>query len=99
MAALELPGGEFDPGAFTFFLGQQPDLGTKWAPRLIRITTDLPVTATHKVSKPALRRMLWHGQDPVYERTGEGYVPMTANRKATLEAEYTRHGRHHLLRL
>jgi fatty-acyl-CoA synthase len=92
-------GGEFDPGAFASFLGQQADLGTKWAPRLIRIVTDLPLTATHKVSKPTLRRMLWDGQDPVYERTGQEYVPMTADRKAALEAEYARHGRDHLLRL
>jgi len=57
------------------------------------------VTATHKISKPALRRMLWHGEDPVYERAGQTYVPMTADRKAALEAEYARHGREHLLRL
>ena len=102
MAALELPGssgGEFDAAAFRSFLGEQPDLGTKWAPRLIRITADLPVTATHKISKPALRRMLWHGEDPVYERAGAGYVLMTADRKAALETEYARHGRDHLLRL
>lgn len=98
MAALEVPGGEFDPGAFGSFLGEQPDLGTKWAPRLVRITAGLPMTATHKVSKPALRRMLWNGDDPVYERTGEGYVLMTADRKGALEAEYARHGRDHLLR-
>ena len=99
MAALEFPGGEFDPGAFWSFLGQQPDLGTKWAPRLVRVTTGLPLTATHKISKPALHRTLWNGEDPVYERTGEAYVPMTAHRKAALEAEYARHGRDHLLRL
>ena len=99
MAALEVPGGEFDPGAFGSFLGEQPDLGTKWAPRLVRITANLPVTATRKVSKPALRRMLWNGQDPVYERAGEGYALMTADRKGALAAEYVRHGRDHLLRL
>jgi hypothetical protein len=43
--------------------------------------------------------MLWNGEDPVHERTGEGYVPMTAYRKAALGAEYARHGRDHLLRL
>ena len=99
MAALEVPGGGFDPGAFWSFLGQQPDLGTKWAPRLVRVTTSLPLTATHKISKPALRRLLWNGEDPVYEAAGEGYAPMTANRKAALEAEYARHGRDHLLQL
>jgi len=99
MATLEVPGGEFDPGAFGSFLGAQPDLGTKQAPRLVRITASLPETATHKVSKPTLRRLLWHGEDPVYERAGRGYVLMTAERKNALEAEYTGHGRDHLLRL
>jgi fatty-acyl-CoA synthase len=99
MAALEFGGGEFDPGSFGAFLGGQPDLGTKWAPRLIRVTRNLPMTATHKVSKPALRRLLWNGGDPVYERIGERYLLMTAHRKSALEAEYTRHGRDHLLRL
>jgi fatty-acyl-CoA synthase len=99
MAALEFPAGEFDPGAFASFVGDQPDLGTKWAPRLVRVTAALPLTATHKVSKPALRRMLWHGDGSVYERIGETYAPMTADRKGALEAEYVRHGRYHLLRL
>ena len=99
MAALEFPGGEFDPQAFASFLGEQPDLGTKWAPQLVRVTADLPLTATHKISKPALRRMLWHGEVSVYERTGETYVLMTAARKEALEAEFARHGRDHLLRL
>ena len=98
MAALEVPGGEFDPGAFGSFLGEQSDLGTKQSPRLIRITPSLPATATHRISKPTLRRMLWHGEDPVYERAGELYGLMTADRKGALEAEYARHGRDHLLR-
>ena len=99
MAALEFSGGEFDPAAFWSFLGEQPDLGTKQAPRLVRITAGLPMTATHKVGKAALRRMLWHGEEPVYERAGGGYVLMTADRMGALEADYARHGRGHLLRL
>jgi len=99
MAALEFSGGDFDPGSFGSFLGEQPDLGIKWAPRLVRLTSNLPMTATHKISKPTLRRMLWNGEDPVYERTGERYLLMTADRKSALEAEYARHGRGHLLRL
>jgi steroid-22-oyl-CoA synthetase len=99
MAALEVPLGYFDPGAFGAFLAEQSDLGTKWAPRLVRITARLPLTATHKISKPTLRRLLWSGEDPVYERTDDGYVLMSADRKAALEAEYAVHGRDHLLRL
>ncbi|HEY3907814.1 MAG TPA: AMP-binding protein [Streptosporangiaceae bacterium] len=98
MAALEVGDGEFDADAFSSFLGQQPDLGIKWVPALIRVTSLLPLTATHKISKPALRRMLWNGDDPLYERTGSSYELMTADRKAELEAEYVAHGRDQLLR-
>jgi fatty-acyl-CoA synthase len=99
MAALEVAAGDFDPGAFGTFLADQSDLGTKWAPRLVRIATRLPLTATHKISKPTLLRMLWNGEDPVYERIGDGYVLMSADRKAALAAEFAAHGRDHLLRL
>ena len=99
MAALEFSGGDFDPRSFGSFLGEQPDLGIKWAPRLVRLTGNLPMTATRTVSKPTLRRMLWNGEDPVYERTGERYLLMTADHKSALEAEYARHSRGHLLRL
>ena len=38
MAAIELDEGEtFDPDAFAAFLAEQPDLGTKWAPRYVRV--------------------------------------------------------------
>ncbi len=99
MAALECPGGGFDPGAFMAFLGSQSDLGTKQSPRFLRVTARLPETATHKISKPALRRLLWRGEDPVYERVDAGYLPMTAERKDALEAEFARHGREQFLRL
>jgi fatty-acyl-CoA synthase len=65
----------------------------------VRITGSLPLTATHKISKPTLRRLLWSGEDPVYEHTDDGYVLMSADRKAALVAEYRAHGRNHLLRL
>jgi fatty-acyl-CoA synthase len=99
MAAIEAPVSHFDPAAFGAFLAEQSDLGTKWMPRLVRITGSLPLTATHKISKPTLRRLLWSGEDPVYEHTDDGYVLMSADRKAAVEAEYRAHGRDHLLRL
>jgi len=38
MAAVAMaPGRCFDPAAFAAFLAAQPDLGTKWAPRYVRI--------------------------------------------------------------
>ena len=50
MAALQLrPGAVFDPDAFAAFLAAQPDMGTKWTPRFVRVAEALPTTATSKV--------------------------------------------------
>ncbi|MBV8561062.1 MAG: AMP-binding protein, partial [Acidimicrobiia bacterium] len=55
MAALELhEGAGFDPEAFGGFLEAQSDLGTKWAPRFVRITEQMPLTGTNKVVKGPL---------------------------------------------
>ncbi|MFZ0833719.1 MAG: fatty-acid--CoA ligase FadD1 [Mycobacterium sp.] len=42
------------PAEFEAFLARQPDLSPKAWPRYVRITADLPSTATHKVLKRAL---------------------------------------------
>ena len=60
MCALELhPGSEFDPQAFAEFLGAQADLGTKWAPRFVRIVDQIPATGSSKVLKAPLQRHRW----------------------------------------
>ena len=101
MAALELlPGRTFDPGRFSAFLEAQPDLGTKWAPAFVRISSDLPHTASGKVTKEPLRRSGWWVLgDPVYRRETPGlaYTPMGDNDREHLLAEFTRHGRASLL--
>jgi fatty-acyl-CoA synthase len=99
MATLQLtvPPASFDPDAFAAFLDDQPDLGTKWAPSYLRVTTDLPVTATRKVDKPELRRLLWGGADPVFERVDGRYRPLTAERVDELRAEFAEHRRTALL--
>ncbi len=99
MAALQLvaEAPAFDPDAFARFLAAQPDLGTKWAPRLVRITPDLPTTATNKVDKPALRREHWGSPDPVWEWRDGRYVEIDDERRAALHAELAEHGRGHLL--
>lgn len=89
MAALETTE-EFDPDDFSDFLLSQPDLGTKWQPRLLRLMTDLPVTATRKVDKPALRRLAWSGGHVLELRDGR-YHPLDDARRAELEAEYAAH--------
>ncbi len=89
MAALELEAGvAFDPDAFTAFLAAQEDLGTKWAPRFVRVVSALPVTATDKTDKKPLRAQRWETDDPVWHRVGRSdrYVPLTP-------ADVERHGR------
>lgn len=72
MLALQLTSGrQFDPRAFGEFLDSQPDLGTKWAPRYVRVVENLPVTATAKINKKDLRRDAWRTEDPVYYRRGK----------------------------
>jgi fatty-acyl-CoA synthase len=89
MAALELDDDTaFDPTAFAQFLGAQADLGTKWAPRFVRIVERLPVTGTDKIDKQPLRRAAWNTTDPVWwrpDRRAPSYVPFTAANATALD--------------
>ena len=83
MAALQLrPGADFDAGEFAAFLAAQSDLGTKWAPRFVRVCPELPITATSKVLVRTLRAERWNCADPVWWRPGRGadapYRPLQA---------------------
>ena len=104
MAALELvPGGTFDAGAFAGFLAGEPDLGTKWAPRFVRIVDHLPVTGTNKMDKRPLRDQGWDPPGPceVFWREGGlegGYRPLTPADAAGLREEFERNGRGSFLR-
>ncbi|UXA07285.1 fatty-acid--CoA ligase FadD1 [Mycobacterium sp. SMC-2] len=61
MAAVVLNDGQtLEPDAFEAFLDAQPDLSPKARPRYVRIATDLPSTATHKVLK---RQLIAEGTD------------------------------------
>jgi fatty-acyl-CoA synthase len=102
MAALELaPGRHFDPDAFTAFLAAQDDLGTKWAPRYVRLVRALPVTATDKTDKKPLRSERWETDDPVWHRVGRSdrFVPMTRDDIHRLDREFAANGRSALLAL
>lgn len=93
MAAMELcPGTAFDPEGFDAWLGAQPDLGTKWAPRFVRISPSLPQTATGKVTKVELRQDGWECEDPVWWRPAAGgpYEPLGPADRASLSAELAR---------
>lgn len=66
MAAVVLASGaEFDPDKFRVFLAEQPDLGPKQWPSYIRISANLPRTATFKVLKRQLSAEGLQCDDPV----------------------------------
>jgi fatty-acyl-CoA synthase len=96
MAALELDAGaRFDADAFGAFLAAQPDLGTKWAPRFVRVVDAIPLTATGKVDRNPLRAERWRTPDPLWWRpaAGEAYRPFTADDADALEAAFVEAGR------
>ncbi len=91
MAALQLrPGAQVAPDAFDAFVAAQPDLGTKWAPRYVRIAATLPVTETQKVLKRLLRRQRWEVDDPVWWRPqrGQPLRPMTDEDRHEVQARF-----------
>jgi fatty-acyl-CoA synthase len=100
MAALQLrPGATFDPSAFAAFLAAQADLGTKGAPRFVRIAKELPVTETSKVLKRVLRRERWECEDPVWwqpEKDGP-YRQMSAADVDALQKEFAARGHERVL--
>lgn len=91
MAAIEFGGdATFDPAVFAEFLTAQRDLGTKWAPRFVRVARAIPLTANNKVNKQPLRAEAWRDQgDPVWWRPGREltYRPLTDADRAALTAE------------
>ncbi|WP_028803467.1 AMP-binding protein [Streptomyces sp. 142MFCol3.1] len=100
MAALALrSGAAFDPLSFGEFLLSQPDLGTKMAPRYLRIVERMPVTATSKIHRVGLRREGFRCPDPVWWRPpGEpAYRPLERADVDALLAQYRARGREELL--
>ncbi|MGA2520046.1 MAG: AMP-binding protein [Acidimicrobiales bacterium] len=107
MAALELSDpARFDGDAFGGFVAEQPDLGTKWAPRFVRVTANVPLTGSGKVDKRPLRAELWRTDDAVWwrpfddDRAGPGrYRRFTHADAEAIEARFDAHGRRTLLDL
>jgi len=99
MAALTLrPGARFDPAGFERFLAAQRDLGTKQAPRYVRIAAALPSTETNKILKRVLRRERWECADPVWLREADGrYRRLGADDVTSLRARFRARGREAVL--
>ncbi|WP_215455698.1 long-chain-fatty-acid--CoA ligase [Streptomyces sp. ATCC 21386] len=91
--------GTFDPCRFAEFLLSQPDLGTKMTPRFVRVVRSMPVTATNKIQRAALRREGFRCPDPVWWRPpGKwAYRKFSAVDLARLVTEYRARGREELL--
>ncbi|WP_369011190.1 AMP-binding enzyme [Streptosporangium carneum] len=89
------PGVAFDPDALTRFLDEQPDLGTKWRPRFVRVVDEVPTTGNSKSAKILLRRAAWQTSDPVFCRSGAetAYRPLDQEGRERLEKEFAQHGR------
>jgi len=96
MAALELmPGATFTPASFSKWLAAQPDMGTKWSPRFVRISDALPQTATGKVTKVELRQEAWVCADPVWWKPPHepGYRLVSEDDRVALAGGLSEHGR------
>ncbi len=65
-AVVPAPGADFDAGKFSAFLAEQPDLTRKQWPSFVRISTELPRTATFKVLKRELSAAGVDCADPVF---------------------------------
>ncbi|WP_372351470.1 AMP-binding protein [Streptomyces sp. KL116D] len=100
MATVALRSGVgFDPLGFGEFLLAQGDLGTKMAPRFVRVVERMPVTATNKVRRGELRREgFWSGGELWWRPPGEAaYERLDAARLDRLLGEFVERGRRELL--
>jgi fatty-acyl-CoA synthase len=98
MVALEMtPSVTFDPDAFAAWLEAQPDLGPKWLPRYVRVSSSLPQTATGKVTKVGLRQEAWICDEPVWWRplgnADMTFVPLTDADRTELSSALAENGR------
>lgn len=97
MAAVEIAeDARFEDLDLPGFLERQEDLGTKGAPRFVRVSHALPTTGSNKLRKKEMQLDGWRTDDPVYRWEGRGrpaYAPMTDEDKAALRAEFLANGR------
>jgi fatty-acyl-CoA synthase len=66
-------------------LSEQDDLGRKWVPRYVRISQDLPTTATAKILVRQLRLEGLECDDPVFEAASEDGLAYVERQRAVSE--------------
>ena len=82
-------GASLTPAELGAFLAAQGDIGRKQHPRFVRVTGQLPRTATFKVLTRVLAADRWNTGDPVWWRPdvrSPGYVPLGQDQAAALDA-------------
>lgn len=86
LMATVVPAEGFDPRGFAAWVAAQPDASTTWVPRFLRVSEDLPRTATGKLVVRSLAQQRWEGEG-VWVRDGDVMRPMTeADRDALAKA-------------
>ena len=91
MAAV-VPGEAFHPGDFLAWVAAHPDASRQWVPRFLRVSKDLPRTATGKVVVRQLVSRRWDGED-VWVRDGDTVRPVTDADRDALVAAFAASGR------
>jgi fatty-acyl-CoA synthase len=91
--------GAFDPAGFARWVDDQPDLGPKWRPRYVRLSAEMPTTASNKILKRTLVGQKFRAdrvaEDPVWVRPrgDDRYRPFTADAEQALHAAFVDQGR------
>lgn len=99
MAAVTLrESAEFDPDAFSRFLAEQSDLGTKWAPTFVRVVDSVPLTGSGKIDKAPLRAAAWEAERAWRATTrGGDFVPLDDGDRAEIRSAFVQIGRENAL--
>lgn len=94
MAAV-VPGADFDPASFASWAAEQPDGSAHWLPRYVRVSSELPKTATGKILVRLLAKQRWNAPGEVWVRDGRNLAlrPFTAEDAADLERSFAASGR------
>jgi len=92
--ATVVPGKGLDPAGLLEWAAQEPDAVPVQLPRFVRVTSDLPRTATGKLVVRALAQQRWDG-DGVWVRDGDGLRlrPMTDGDRTALARAFEGSGR------
>lgn len=107
MAAIELvDGSNLTAKELDGFLAEQPDLGTKWSPRFVRIVGSMPLTGSNKIDKKPLRALAWNATPRSDQTTAslwwcpttaEPLQMMTEEDREVLTGQFDHNGRLHLM--